>query len=167
MFQLKPISTAAVPAALQKAEHYRLLNQPWAAESICLDILSAEPGHQKALRVLLLARTDQFGPHSARHIAHARETLAQLTSEYERAYYAGIICERRAKAEIEKHTSDAGHAAYGFIREAMEHFEAAERLRTSDDDNAILRWNSCVRLLKESPGVVPRAEERMEPVLGE
>lgn len=167
MFQLKPIAAAAVPAALQKAEHYRLLNQPWAAESICLDVLTAEPGHQKALRVLLLARTDQFGPHSARHTAHARETLAQLTSEYEREYYAGIICERRAKAEIEKHTPEAGHAAYEWIREAMEHFEAAEKLEHSDDNSAVLRWNSCVRLLNESPGVVPFVQDRMQPVLGE
>jgi hypothetical protein len=127
----------------------------------------AEPGHQKALRVLLLARTDQFGANSARHTAHARETLKQLTSEYERAYYHGIICERRAKAEIEKHTTESGHAAYEWIREAMEHFEAAEMLKNSGDDNAILRWNSCVRLLQESPNVVPRAVERMEPVLGE
>lgn len=167
MFSLKPISAAGVPAALQKAEHYRLLNQPWAAESICLDILQAEPGHQKALRVLLLARTDQFGDHPARHTVHARETLKQLTSEYERAYYHGIICERRAKAEMEKHTPEAGHAAYQWIREAMEHFEEAEKLQASGDDNAILRWNSCVRLLQESPNVVPKEEERMEPVLGE
>ncbi len=167
MFPLKPISAAGVPAALQKAEHYRLLNQPWAAESICLDILLAEPGHQKALRVLLLARTDQFGAHSARHTAHARETLAQLTNAYERAYYHGIICERRAKAEIEKHTPESGHAAYEWIREAMVHFEEAEQRKLSGDDNAILRWNSCVRLMQESPHVVPMAVERMEPVLGE
>ena len=168
MFALKALSAAAVPVALQKAEHYRLLNQPWAAESICLDILQAEPGHQKALRVLVLARTDQFGPqNSARHTTHAREALAQLTSAYERSYYAGIICERRAKAEIERHTTESGYAAYEWIREAMEHFEAAEELRNAGDDNAILRWNSCVRLLKESPNVVPRLVERMEPVIGE
>ncbi|MEO7361096.1 MAG: hypothetical protein ABI120_12265 [Gemmatimonadaceae bacterium] len=167
MFQLKPISAAGVPAALQKAEHYRLLNQPWAAESICLDILLAEPGHQKALRVLLLARTDQFGPQSALHTAHARQTLAQLTSAYERAYYEGIICERRAKSEIEKHTPESAYAAYEWIREAMGHYEEAEKVKMSDDDNPILRWNSCVRLLQESPHVVPRVVGRMEPVLGE
>ena len=168
MVQLKPLSAAAIPAALQKAEHYRLLNQPWAAESICLDILQAEPGHQKALRVLLLACTDQFGPeNSARHTQHARDALGRLTSAYERSYYAGIICERRAKAEIERHTTESGYAAYAWIRDAMEHFEAAEKLQNAGDDNAILRWNSCVRLLHESPNVVPRVSERMEPVLGE
>ncbi|MBC8088268.1 MAG: hypothetical protein H7Z40_13450 [Phycisphaerae bacterium] len=167
MFSLKPVSAAAVPAALHKAEHYRLLNQPWAAESICLDILLAEPGHQEALRVLLLARTDQFGVHAARNTAQARETLNKLTSAYERAYYHGIICERRAKAEMEKRTLESGHAAYEWILQAMEHYAHAEQLKLSGDDDPILRWNSCVRLLQESPNVVPRETERMEPVLGE
>ena len=167
MFPLKPISAAALPSALQRAEHYRLLNQPWAAESICLDMLATEPGHQDALRVLLLARSDQFGADAARQTAHAREALAQLTSPYERAYYAGIICERRAKAEIEKRSPESGHAAYAWIRDAMEHFETAEELQPSGDDNAILRWNSCVRLLQKFPHVTPRSNERAEPVLGE
>ena len=167
MFTLKQISASAIPAALDKAEHYRLLNQPWAAESICLDILAAEPGHQKALRVLLLARTDQFGPESARHMAKARDTLSQLANNYERAYYAGIICERRAKAEIERHTAGSVHAAYEWIREAMEHYEAAEQLQPTGNENAVLRWNSCVRLLKESPQLVPSPVEAFEPVIGE
>lgn len=167
MFSLKPLSAAAIPAALEKAERYRLLNQPWAAESICLDIVEADPGHQKALRVLLLARTDQFGAESARHVAHARDSLAKLTSPYERAYYAGIICERRAKAEIEKQGPGSGHIAYEWIREAMDHFAEAETLRPAGDDNAILRWNSCVRLINESPDVVPRPAEEFEPVIGE
>ena len=167
MFALKKLSASAIPAALEKAEQYRLLNQPWAAESICLDILAADPGHQKAVRVLLLARTDQFGAESSRLMANAREALSQLTSEYERAYYAGIICERRAKAEIERHASGSVHAAYDWIREAMAHYETAERLQPSGNENAILRWNSCARLLKESPHIVPAPVEAFEPVIGE
>jgi hypothetical protein len=42
-FDLKPISIASIPRALEKAERYRLLNEPEQAESICLDILDAEP----------------------------------------------------------------------------------------------------------------------------
>ena len=167
MYELKPISRDTIPRAIQKAERYRLLNQSWAAESICLDILAAEPGHQKALRVLLLARTDQFGPESARHMAKAREALSQLASNYERAYYAGIICERRAKAEIERHTAGSVHAAYEWIREAMEHYQVAEQLQPTGNENAVLRWNSCVRLLKESPQLVPSPVEAFEPVIGE
>lgn len=167
MPNFKTLSAQAIPTALEKAERYRLLNQPWAAESICLDILAVDAGHQKALRTLVLARTDQFGPESARQLSRAREALSRLTNGYERAYYAGIICERRGKAEIEKHTPGSGHAAYEWISQAMGHFEEAESLRAAGNDDAILRWNSCVRLLAESPHVVPRGEEGFEPVIGE
>ena len=43
MFQLKPISKESIPAAIEKAERYRLLDEPNLAESICLDILEADP----------------------------------------------------------------------------------------------------------------------------
>ena len=60
-FTLRSISKAAIPAAVKKAEHYRLLNDPEQAESICLDILAVDPDNQQALVVLILAITDQFG----------------------------------------------------------------------------------------------------------
>ena len=41
--ELKRISQAALPAALAKAERYRLLNEPEQAESICRDVLAVEP----------------------------------------------------------------------------------------------------------------------------
>ena len=53
MFELKPLSPEAIPAALVKAERYRLLNEPDQAESICEDILASDPGHHEA-RVLSL-----------------------------------------------------------------------------------------------------------------
>ena len=58
MYELKPISRDAIPRAIQKAERYRLLNQSWAAESICLDILNIDPGNQQVLVMLVLALTD-------------------------------------------------------------------------------------------------------------
>ena len=54
MFEPKPISRDAIPAALAKAERYRLLNEPGEAESICLDILQIEPANQEAIVTLLL-----------------------------------------------------------------------------------------------------------------
>lgn len=167
MLTLKSLSPAAIPLALDKAERYRLLNQPWAAESICLDILSADPGNQKALQVLLLARTDQFGAESAAPAARARETLARLTSDYDRAYYGGIICERRARAHLDSRTPGAGHNAHEWLSEAMELYQKAEAMRPADDDDAILRWNSCARLLNESPHIVPWEREMIEPMIGE
>ena len=167
MFNLKPLSADAIPRALDKAERYRLLNQPWAAESICLDIVRTDPGHQRALRVLLLARADQFGADTSGLVKRAREALDQLTSDYERAYYAGIICERRAKAQLESRAPGAGFVAYEWVREAMSFYEQAEKLRPPGNDDAILRWNTCARLLNESPHVKARGVEQGEPVIGE
>ena len=98
MFELKPITASGIGAALEKAERYRLLNDPVAAESICLDVLEIEPGNQEALVSLLLARTDQFATSHGAGDAAAREVLPRLASEYDRAYYTGLIAERRGKA---------------------------------------------------------------------
>jgi hypothetical protein len=53
----------------------------------------------------------------------------RLTDPYQRAYYAGIISERLAHAQL---TSGAMHAeamAFTTLRSAMESFEKAEQLR--------------------------------------
>ncbi len=167
MLQLKPISIDAVPAALQKAERYRLINQPWAAESICLDVLQVDPENQQALIVLLLARTDQFPEAPGAGVERAREVLPRLRNDYKRAYYAGIICERRAKAQLALATPGSGDIAYGLIREAMSWYERAEAIRPAGNDESILRWNTCVRILQLNPQLEPRPEERVSEVLGE
>ena len=59
-FEVKRLHAGAIPGALEKAEHYRLLNEAREAESICLDILDIDPENQKALVTMLLALTDQF-----------------------------------------------------------------------------------------------------------
>ena len=100
--ELKPITQDGIPAALQKAERYRLLNDSSAAESICLDILRVEPESQSALVTLLLSITDQFGEEQSDGVHRAREVLPRLKDDYKRAYYAGIICERRAKAQLHR-----------------------------------------------------------------
>ena len=85
MRELKPLSRDTVDAALAKAERYRFLNEPSEAESICLDILAVDAHNQSALITLLLALTDQFGAASDAH-QRAREVLAALESEYDKAY---------------------------------------------------------------------------------
>ncbi len=102
MFELKPITREAIPKALEKGERYRLLNEPWQAESICLDVLRTDPENQEALVMLLLALTDQFDKGVADGAKRAREVLPRLGSEYEQTYYAGIICERQAKAQLDQ-----------------------------------------------------------------
>ena len=63
MFELKPLSPAAIPAALAKAERYRLLNEPEQSQSICEDVLRADPANVQAMVTLILALTDEFPRH--------------------------------------------------------------------------------------------------------
>jgi len=147
MFQLKPISKAGIPAALEKAERYRLLNEPRLAESICLDILEVDRDNHKAVVILLLALTDQFGTSAAVDANQARELLPRLQDEYERHYYAGIIWERQGKGILDQGIPGGKFMAYEWLRDAMEHYEQAEAIRPPGNDDAILRWNTCARLI--------------------
>ena len=164
-FQLKPISKDGIAEALQKAERYRLLAEPSLAESICLDVLHIDAENQEALVMLLLALTDQFGHGAAP--AKAREVLPRLKSEYEREYYAGIIWERSAHAQLRKGSPNAAFTAYDGFRQAMECYEKAEAVHPPGNDDAILRWNTCARILMRNPNLRPRPDEAYEPVLGE
>ena len=146
MFNLKPISTEAIPAALEKANRYRLLNEPSAAESIYLDILAVEPDNQDAIKNLVLAMSDRFGKDYAVGDAHINEYVAKLGDEYQRAYYTGIVYERRAKATLAK----GGLQAYELFVQAMEWFEKAEAMAGGDNEEAKLRWNGCARIVNRN-----------------
>jgi hypothetical protein len=161
MFELKPLSPEAIPAALEKAMRYRLLNEPGEAESICQDVLRIEPDNQQALVLLLLALTDRFSKGYAVSVTLAQEILPRLRQPYEQAYYAGIICERRAKAQLRHGSPGCGSGAYEFLREAMAWYEKAEALRPAGNDDALLRWNACARIIMYN-GLGPRQEERVE-----
>jgi hypothetical protein len=161
MHELKPLSHDAVDAALAKAERYRLLNEPGEAESICLDVLMIDTRNQAALITLLLALTDQFGEVAAAH-QRAREVLAELQSDYDRAYYAGIIAERKAKAQLARGGAGSSVGAHDWLSEAMRHFERAETLRPHGNDDALLRWNACARFLDRHPYLRPSTEEQPE-----
>lgn len=164
-FQLKPISAAGVSEALERAERYRLLSEPSLAESICLDVLDVEPENQRALVTLLLALTDQFGHGAA--AGKARELLPRIKGDYEQRYYAGIIWERSAHAQLRKGAPNASFSAYEGFLQAMDCYERAIPLRPADNDDAILRWNTCARVLMRNPNLRPRPDEAYEPVLGE
>jgi len=164
MLELKTLSPEAVPRALAKAERYRLLNEPGEAESICLDALKVGPTNQEALTTLLLAITDQFDTDATR-VNDAWKTVDRLSNEYERAYYSGVIHERRAKAFLRHAKPRGGPRAYEWLREAMAWYEKAERLRPPNNDDALLRWNACARLIMADPHLVPMSEEPGEPLL--
>ena len=165
MFELKPLSKNAVPAALAKAERYRLLNEPMQAASICEDVLRVDPDNAGARVALILALSDEFtGAEQTAAMSRARTLLPGLPTEYERAYYSGILSERRALAQLEQGGVSAGFSAYEGLREAMTWFEKAEAVRPPDNDDAILRWNACARVLMRNPHLQARAEERDMPL---
>ncbi len=166
MYALKPLSPAAIPAALAKAERYRLLNEPEQAESICEDVLAAEPDNSEALRMLLLALTDQFPHQESTVVGRAQGLVAQLSSDYDRAYYSGLVAERRARALLERRGPGSALPAGDWLRDAMRWFERADSIRPADNDEARLRWNACVRLAERHPHLVATADEgRTQPLM--
>ena len=164
-FDLKSISPDAIPRALEKAERYRLLNEPSLAESICLDILAIMPSHQEALISLVLARTDQFG-HGVT-MKSAQEVLLHIEGEYERAYYAGLIWERQGHAQLRQHGLGSNANTYHALCEAMKQYELAEALRPHGNDDAILRWNACATVLARNPEIRPLPHTEFQPITGE
>lgn len=164
-FELKTLSPDAVSRALEKAVRYRLLNEPGEAASICLDALAADAGNQEAIVTLLLALTDQFEDEGTTPLADAWSCAGQIRDEYEREYYRGIIWERRAKARLRRGIPDAGARAYEWLREAMASYERAEALRPPGNDDALMRWNACARLIMHNPRLAPAEEARGEPLL--
>lgn len=162
---LKPITREGVAAALQKAHRYRILNDPTAAESICLDVLAVEPDNVEALVMHVLAITDQFALGHAEDLRRAEDAVGRLADPYRSAYYRGIICERWANGIRNRHVPRAGEMAFEWIERAMAHFERAEAIRPAGNDDAILRWNTCVRLLQRDPHLKPHAVDAWEPSL--
>jgi hypothetical protein len=146
MSELKRISPEAIPSALEKAERYRLLNEPAEAESICLDVLAIDPDNQKALVMLLLALTDQFQTGPVECFRQAQAVVPRLQGEYERHYYSGILWERRGHARLSQGGPGSGAVAQEWLRKAMGFYEKAEAVRPAGNDDALLRWNTCVRL---------------------
>lgn len=162
-FEPKAITREAVPTALDKANRYRLLNEPEAAESICLDVLAVDPDNQQALVMLVLAISDQLREELSSGVRRAREVLARVGDEYRRTYYGGIVCERYAMAKLRQGAPQSAESAYEWLREAMDWFEAAEKVRPVGNDDAILRWNTCARVLARNPALAPSAPEVYEP----
>jgi tetratricopeptide (TPR) repeat protein len=147
--QLKAISKNGIAGALAKVQHYRYLNQAEEAESICRDIMAVDPENQMALRQLGLAITDQFTGGTADRFNEAHSCFEKLTNAYERSYYLGIVNERRAKAQLR--AGHHSHALHTSFENALRYFEEAENVRPQGNDDALLRWNRCLRLMQGVP----------------
>lgn len=159
-YELKHLSRANLDAAVEKAAHYRDLNQPEEAESICRDVLDVDPANQAAWKILGLAITDQFASGHVGLLEEAVSAFEQLRDEYDRVYHVGVAWERAAKVHLER---DEAHSAVTSFEHALALFQQAERLRP-DSPDPILRWNRCVRLLSSHPSLkaaihAPREDE--------
>jgi len=163
-FTLKTLSPEAVSRAIAKAERYRLLNEPAEAESICLDALVIEPDNHDALVNLLLALTEQFEEDLPGAVTEAIQVVNRMSDPYEHAYYSGIVWERRAKAQLHRGGLGLGPQVYGSLREAMTWYERAEAIRPAGNDDPLLRWNTCARLIMRDHRLAPVTEERGEPL---
>lgn len=148
-YQLKSISKGGIPEAIAKVELYRYLNEPEEAESICRDILAVDPNHQLASRMLGLAITDQFTGGSSDRYAEVHAIFQALRDPYEKLYYTGLLQERRAKVQLR--SGYPAHTLLPLVEDAMRCFAEAEKVRPPGNDDSILRWNRCVRLLKSRP----------------
>lgn len=166
MFALKPISRDSIDGALARAERYRLLNEPHEAESICRDILEVDPTNRQARISLVLALTDEI-PQESGAFAGAMEAMSGLETEYDRSYYSGIAWERRAKASYAARAVGASSSIYDWTVKALRLFGEAEHLRPAGNDDAVLRWNACVRFLDRHKELGPTMEEASEPILSE
>ena len=93
MFELKPLNHEAIPSALEKANRYRLLNEPGAAESIYLDILAIDPDNQEALVNIVLAMSDRFSKDYGVGEGRIQDFLAKIISPndlYTAEFLAGL-----------------------------------------------------------------------------
>ncbi|MEW6322614.1 MAG: hypothetical protein AB1635_16195 [Acidobacteriota bacterium] len=166
MSALKPLHVEAIPSALAKAERYRLLNEPEQAESICEDVLAADPSNQQATITLILSLTDQFKQAEREVVGRCQDMLKRLEAPYDKAYYTGIVHERRARALLARGAAGATRSAGEWLRSAMQWFEQADGLRPEGNDDARLRWNACARLLsRHGEAMAPASDAREEPLM--
>ncbi len=164
MFELKSISRESIPAALERAMRYRLLNDSATAESICEDILKTDPENEEAHVLLILAMADQFNSDHPVGMTRIKNVLSHFKDDYKNYYYSGIVCERRAKSKLENVFPGSKFVAYELIHDAMELFEKAEAIRPAGNDEAILRWNYCARTIMRY-NLEPSPEDNFTPLL--
>jgi tetratricopeptide (TPR) repeat protein len=147
--ELKRLHRESLDVALTKATHYRDLNQPEEAESICRDVLDVDTDRQDAWKILGLALTDRLPSGQAGLLEEAIAAFEKLRDEYERTYHVGVAWERAAKAHLQRNEA---HSAVAGFEHALQAYAAAEKMRPNLPD-PLLRWNRCVRLLRVHPAL--------------
>ncbi|MEJ2056318.1 MAG: hypothetical protein P8X39_00595 [Desulfofustis sp.] len=166
MVEIKLLSKEGIPRALVMAKQYRLLNEPDEAESICLDILAADPDHLEALVTLLLALTDKFSESGLNPaFSQAKEIVDKLGDSFCKSYYLGIIFERLGKYHLKQGGPGAGTVCHDWLAKALECFEEAMTSCDPDNQDTVLRWNSCARLINNNAEIKAGGPDQAEPLL--
>ena len=101
------------------------------------DILAVEPENQEALRELIGAIAQQVGSGVGGDVSETARLIGELKSEFDRAYYSGIVQERRAKELLAHGTLGVGPAVYDLLVKAMDHYESAQAVSAPGNDSAI------------------------------
>ncbi len=160
--ELKKLPRESLEAALERAKHYRLLNDPGPADSICEDVLAIDPGNQEALRIRVLALCDRLIDSGSVGVRNALDYASQLADEYQREYYSGLVHERSARAQLRKRAPEYKHRCFECLERAMAHYARAEPIAPEANDDALLRWNHCLRLLRANRELEAAPPQRFE-----
>ncbi|HEC58032.1 hypothetical protein LCGC14_0627240 [marine sediment metagenome] len=154
---LHDIHANSIDLALDRARQYRSLLEPEMAESICLDILNIDQDNQQALVLYILSLSDQLHhPDKQAQSKVIQQAIEKLDSEYRRYYYAGLLSERQARFLLSQPMSRS--FAYDYFIEALQNYQLAEQMRPENNDEAILRWNSCIRTIQKEK-LEPRRDQ--------
>lgn len=109
---------------------------------------------------MILALTDQFpdGAHPQAAV-EAEKAAARIQDEYKRLYLSDIIRERRGKAMLAAAVpARHGRRRNGCVKRCRA-TSVRKPLRPAGNDEAVLRWNTCARLLMTIPSTAPDVRE--------
>ena len=84
-----------------------------------------------------------------------RRTAERIRATRPRLLHRHHLGERRAKARLRRGVPDCGPRAYEWLREAMNWYEKPKPSALHGNDDALLRWNACARLIMRDRRLVP------------
>jgi len=154
----KILQAQEINAALAEAEDCWSGSQPEVAESICQDILEADPNHERALTLLFSSRVALLAKGLPKGVERAQELIPRFGSEFERAFFSGVLRESQARYLLQQRGRHSSFVAYSWFRHAMDDFEEAGRQDPSRPESK-LHWNACLRTLQANPQCAPAPED--------
>lgn len=155
---LKILETGEIDAALAAAEACWSRSEVEVAQSICQDILEADPDHPTALELLFLSRVALLSKGLPKGVERAQELIPRFGSEFDRAFFSGVLRETQARYLLERRGRHSSFVAYSWFRHAMDDFDEAST-KDPNRPEPRLHWNACLRTLQANPQCVPAPEE--------